>query len=128
MEDEKSRTEMESELENWDQDELLAALAEFQESTENVSLILRATTLSQTVMGLSFLLVESDVESDAEGMDMDLERVKDELSRMEGQISDSDESDVEDMSPVGKTSIPAVKGWKLWDKNTPWVPKPIGIV
>ena len=125
-ENEVSRHQMESELEELDQDELLAALTAFQDSTDNVTVLLRATKLHQKIMISRFGPNESQVDSDTEPMNVDLEKLKGEWSRMEDQLADSDDSFAEDSLLTGNKSLAPVKGWTMWD--TPWVPKPIGFI
>ena len=125
-EDDTSRHRMESELGNWDQDELLRVLTELQDATDDVKLLLRATKLYQMVLGLGFHSSVSDVELDVEPASMDLAKFKNELASMEDQMDSSDDeiAKKDDLPSVATTNT--IKGWTMWEG--PWIPKPIGVV
>lgn len=127
--DDTRRSELETKLKEWDEDELLMALLEIQWSSKDSAVLLRCTSLHKKITtGGSTPKSKAKSSEDSSPMS-NLEKMRAEMAMMEEGL---DEVDAE-ASPGEREGMDVDvdegqkgKGWAMWEG--PWVPKPIGVV
>lgn len=121
--DDESRQKMEAQLSLWNDDELLQALREIEESTDNTTVLLRSLRLAAKIMSRE-ARIGADDDAALEPNANNIEKVKAELARMQAALDDSD-SEHEMKSSIREPDLGG-KGWSMWEG--PWVPKPVGTI
>jgi ribosomal biogenesis protein LAS1 len=123
----RARWEIETSLNNWDDDQLLGALIEIQEETDETEILLRAIRLHRSIMNGMIKVAEKKEKQSLEKQNVDIEAVRDEMSRMESELDkDGDVDSVPKDSKMIVHMESGAKGWSKWEG--PWIPKPIGVV
>lgn len=103
---------------HWSDNNLLTALLEIQDSTNDVSILLCAVKLQAMILGVnSSRNIPAPNKTTLNEVYAELESMKHDLCSP-GIPMGKDEKD--------STSQEPTKGWVLWDG--PWIPKPIGII
>lgn len=102
---------VEQSLSNWPRDHIIAILNEIQDTTQDVTLLLRASQLHSKIL-------EVDVKQLAA---ISVEDVKTELEVMELNLKIPDI-----VNDTTESHASHSNGWSLWEG--PWIPKPIGMV
>jgi ribosomal biogenesis protein LAS1 len=123
----RARWEMEKTLRSWDEDRLLCALVEIQNETQDTQLLLRALQLQRGIVNGMIKVGEKKGTPLVDKQNMDVEAVRDEMSRMEAELN---KEEVEESGPNDSDMVidlgSGAKGWSKWEG--PWIPKPIGNV
>jgi len=123
-ESEDKRRTMEADLTKWTLDEILTALSEIDENTDDTKVLLESVKLSRRVINRecgSGSSENSSPEQDSQAKY--LEKVRQEMARIRDDLQDTESEEPENADPEA-TSAKEVKGWSRWEG--PWVPKPIG--
>ncbi|KAE9372387.1 Las1-domain-containing protein [Stipitochalara longipes BDJ] len=121
------RREMESSLSNWDDDQLLGALIEIQNETEEPEILLRILKLQRGIGNGMIKVGEQKEKQPQDKQDMDIEVIRDEMSEMETELSKQESVQAVPMDLKIMMDVDSgVKPWSKWEG--PWVPKPIGVV
>ena len=123
----RARWEMETSLSGWEEDRLLGALVEIQGETDETEVLLRALQLHRSIANGMIKVGEKKDKQSLEKQSLDIEEVKNEMSRMEAELNQED--DTESAPKESEMIVDAdsgAKGWSKWEG--PWVPKPIGVI
>ena len=118
---------METSLSGWEEDRLLGALVEIQGETDETEVLLRALQLHRSIANGMIKVGEKKDKQSLEKQSLDIEEVKNEMSRMEAELNQED--DTESAPKESEMIVDAdsgAKGWSKWEG--PWVPKPIGVI
>jgi len=123
----RARWEMETSLGCWEEDRLLGALVEIQGETNETEVLLRALQLHRSIVNGMIMVGEKKDKQALEKQNLDIEEVKNEMSRMEAELHQEDNagSAPKDSEMVLDVDSGA-KGWSKWEG--PWIPKPIGVI
>jgi len=121
----RARWEMETSLSGWEEDRLLGALVEIQGETDETEVLLRALQLHRSIANGMIKVGEKKDKQSLEKQSLDIEEVKNEMSRMEAELNQEDDTE---SAPKESEMIvdSGAKGWSKWEG--PWVPKPIGVI
>lgn len=121
---EQIRQKMEVQLSRWNDDELLGALMEVDEATDDPELLLRSIRLTEKIMdGVGKLETNDELMLEPEVTSID--EVKAELARMQVDLETLDDEEPKADADI-KTPNLGGKGWSMWEG--PWLPKPIGSI
>jgi ribosomal biogenesis protein LAS1 len=127
MEEKSDRARWETSLSGWEEDRLLGALVEIQGETDETEVLLRALQLHRSIANGMIKVEEKKDKQSLEKRNLDIEEVKNEMSRMEAELDQED--DAESAPKDSEMTVDAdsgAKGWPKWEG--PWIPKPIGVI
>jgi len=124
---EQARWNMEKTLGNWDEDQLLDALIEIQDETDETQILLRALQIHRSIVNGTIRDGENKEMPSLNMQDMEIVVVRDEMSRVEAELNKKEDVEfgLNDSEMIVDIDSGA-KGWSKWAR--PWTPKPIGVV
>ncbi|KAH6658346.1 Las1-like-domain-containing protein [Truncatella angustata] len=126
-EDVAKRKVHERRLSHWDEDTLLEALTEIEESAEDPRVLLRASKLSRQILdGKISLSATSTPKREYAGNLKDLESIQAEMSRMATELDDVQPIERPHSEERPVKAAPQAKGWSRYEGT--WKPKPIGVI
>ncbi|EPE29529.1 hypothetical protein GLAREA_00689 [Glarea lozoyensis ATCC 20868] len=124
--DQTRRSELESKLGGWDEDELLMALLEIQWSSKDPAVLLRCVNLHKKITKGDSTPKPSAKSSKSSTPMSKLEKMRAEMAAMDEGL-DEVEADIEpvpeEREDMDVDEPSSGKGWSLW--QGPWIPKPI---
>jgi ribosomal biogenesis protein LAS1 len=121
---ERTRQKMEAQLSIWDDDEVLRSLMELDEGTDDPELLMRSLRLSEKIMNADKTNQVDDSFTSVPNP-RDIDEVKEDLARMQADLSDLDDGERKMDSAIRPPDLEG-KGWSMWEG--PWIPKPIGSI